>query len=202
FFTIHSIILSIIPIPSFMEKLKEEFYKIILKLMVSAIKITTKHIYRLRYIDFDMKTILKIFILKQLMKEEMSGYDIMKRCEEVLGYKPSPGTIYPLLKSMERKKIIEGKREGRRIVYKLLPKGRKFMKEIMMAREEFYRKLHSQMAAMEEIFGGEITIGWKEKIIKKYPLLPKIIFILERMGSKRANEMLEEFYRRLKNASN
>jgi len=149
-----------------------------------------------------MKTVLKIFILKQLMKEEMSGYDIMKRCEEVLGYKPSPGTIYPLLKSLERKKIIEGKKEGRRIVYKLSPRGKKFMKEIIMAKEEFYRKLHSQIVAMEEIFGDEATIGWKEKIIEKYPLLPKIIFMLERMGNKRANEMLEEFYRRLKDASN
>jgi len=148
-----------------------------------------------------MKTLLKIFIIKQLMHEEMSGYDIMKRCKNVLGYKPSPGTVYPLLKSMEKKGIVEGRKEGRKILYRLSPKGRKFMKEIMGAREEFHRKLHSQMAAMEEIFGNGEMIGLKDSIIKKYPLLPKIIFILERMGNKKANEMLKEFYRRLKNVS-
>ena len=149
-----------------------------------------------------MKAMLKIFVLKQLMEKEMSGYDVMKRCEETLGYKPSPGTIYPLLKSMERNGIVEGRRDGRRIVYKLSPKGRKFMKEIMEAKEEFYRKLHSHAKVMEEVFGSGEFFGWKQEMIKKYPLLPKIVFMLERMGKKKANRMLEEFYRRLKNASN
>lgn len=43
---------------------------------------------------------------------------------------------------------------------------------------------------------------WKENIFKKYPTLRKIIFLLEKMDEKKANKILENIYRRLKNDGN
>ena len=160
-------------------------------------KLAKKFIYRFRYIDFDMKAVLKMFILKQLAKRKMSGYEIMKKCEEILGYRPSAGSIYPLLKAMEEKKIIVGKKEGRKIVYALSEKGKKFIKGIEDAKEEFYKKLNSQIKAMAEIFGDE-NIGLLGRNLIGYPALPKILFLLEKMDRKKANEMLEKFYRELR----
>ena len=161
-----------------------------------------KFIYRFRYIDFDMKAMLKMFILKQLAKSRMSGYEIMKKCEEILGYRPSAGSIYPLLKAMEEKKIIKGERKGRKIVYTLSEKGRKFIKGIEEAKEEFYKKLNSQIKAMAEIFGDERIGLLGRNLIEKYPALPKILFLLEKMDIKKANKMLEKFYGELKNVCN
>ncbi len=141
---------------------------------------------------------LKMFILKQLAKKKMSGYEIMKKCEEILGYKPSAGSIYPLLRTMEEKGIIIGKKEGRKIVYTLSEKGRKFIKGIEEAKEEFYKKLNSQIKAMAEIFGDKKIGLLGRNLIEKYPSLPKILFLLEKMDRKKANELLEKFYRELK----
>ena len=48
-----------------------------------------------------MMALLKLFILKKIANTPSTGYSIMKACEEKLGYKPSSGSIYPLLRKME-----------------------------------------------------------------------------------------------------
>ncbi len=147
-----------------------------------------------------MKAILKMFILKQIANEPSTGYQIMKACYEKLGYKPSAGSIYPLLKSMEKEGIISSKREGRRVIYSLSNKGRKFFDGIEKIRDEFYKKLHSHIAATAEIFDDKelksIANFFKNEKFKK------VIFMIGSIDERKVDKILDELYRRLKNESN
>ncbi|MFA4820020.1 MAG: PadR family transcriptional regulator [Candidatus Aenigmatarchaeota archaeon] len=43
----------------------------------------------------------KYFILSELSKREMHGYELITRLEKIMGKKPSPSQIYPVLGSMK-----------------------------------------------------------------------------------------------------
>ena len=58
----------------------------------------------------------------------MSGEDIRKEIEKRRGTRPSPGTIYPVLKSLNESGLIEEIRDdGKEKKYKITPEGRKEM---------------------------------------------------------------------------
>ena len=70
------------------------------------------------------------------------------------GYKISPGTLYPMLRAMEKDGWIKGKDEGngsRRRLYKITPDGRKALKE---ARAKL-RELFNEVADQPKRRGGE-----------------------------------------------
>lgn len=71
-----------------------------------------------------VKTFLDIIVLTMLQKEPSHGYaliaDIHKKFDVLL----SPGTLYPLLYSLEKKKFIGIMKEGRRKNYFLTEKGK------------------------------------------------------------------------------
>lgn len=70
----------------------------------------------------DMKGYLSYLILWILGKEKMNGAEIAKELEKRKGTKPSPGTIYPALKELRRKKFITSDNDKK---YSLTKKGRK-----------------------------------------------------------------------------
>lgn len=62
---------------------------------------------------------LSFQILWILSKGSMYGQEIANEIAIRRGSKPAPGTIYPALKELREKKLIEGHRQGRKIVYSL-----------------------------------------------------------------------------------
>ena len=69
-----------------------------------------------------MKGFLSFLILWLLSKESMTGSELALELERRKGHKPSPGTIYPVLKSLKDKGLLSvdaGKS------YSLTKKGRK-----------------------------------------------------------------------------
>ena len=118
-----------------------------------------------------MKAMLKLFILKQIADSPSTGYSIIKKCEEILGYKPSAGSVYPLLKSMEKDGIINSRREGRKIIYSLSSKGKKFFEGIKEIRNDFYKKLERHIIATAEIFSDNELKKCGRKIFLKNILL-------------------------------
>lgn len=73
-----------------------------------------------------MKGFLSFIVLKLISKKNMSGDDIRKELAKRRGSKPSPGTVYPVLKSLSKSGfIIEIKDGGKSKRYKLTKKGRK-----------------------------------------------------------------------------
>ena len=74
---------------------------------------------------------LKIIILVMLSRKPMSGIDIIKEIEKLsFGFwRPSPGTVYPLLKSLLDEGLIRRIDEDNKKIYELTAKGRKTAKE-------------------------------------------------------------------------
>lgn len=74
--------------------------------------------------------LLRHIIPRLLRSNEMTGTEIMQRLRDLSNgeWNPSPGTIYPMLSSMEEEGIIEAaSTEGRSKTYRLTEEGRKRM---------------------------------------------------------------------------
>lgn len=68
---------------------------------------------------------LHLMLLVLLARRPMHGYELMQELGRLLGrrYRPSPGSIYPALASLEAEGLIEGKEDGGRRVYELTGEG-------------------------------------------------------------------------------
>ncbi len=66
----------------------------------------------------------------------MSGQDLAHELEKRRGDKPSPGTIYPALKSLKQASLIREKRDGKSINYLLTENGKR---TLGIAKEQFCR---------------------------------------------------------------
>ena len=66
-------------------------------------------------------------LLAALIQGAAHGYELMHRLEEHSGgrWRPSPGSVYPLLQSLEEDGLIRGQDEGGRKVYTLTEDGRR-----------------------------------------------------------------------------
>lgn len=86
---------------------------------------------------------MDIFILAQLKKGSLSGYDAIGLIHTRLGLLVSSGTVYSLLYSLERDGWIRGVWNDRKRVYELAEKGERDMKVIVKVNEEVQNFLRS-----------------------------------------------------------
>ena len=77
----------------------------------------------------DMKGFLSFLVLRLISKKSMSGEEIRREIEKRRGQKPSPGTIYPVLKILSENGWIEAKEQGKEKIYRLTKDGQKELKE-------------------------------------------------------------------------
>lgn len=84
----------------------------------------------------DMRGFLSFLILFLLSKKSLNGQEITREIERRKGDKPSPGTIYPALKSLRESNFINEKKKGKTITYTLTEKGKRGLK---IAKERFCR---------------------------------------------------------------
>ena len=83
----------------------------------------------------DMRGFLTFIVLKLISKKDMSGEDIRQEIKKRKGSKPSPGTVYPVLKALNQSGFIEEiKNSGKIKKYRLTKKGRK---ELAVATKKF-----------------------------------------------------------------
>jgi DNA-binding PadR family transcriptional regulator len=83
-----------------------------------------------------MRGLLSFQILWELSKKPMNGQELAKKIAVRRGSKPTPGTIYPALKDLFSRNLIEKTPEGRQVNYKLTIIGREGLLE---ACRYFYR---------------------------------------------------------------
>jgi DNA-binding PadR family transcriptional regulator len=98
---------------------------------------------------------LTICILKSLKNKPKHGYEIIKSIKEETGWKPSPGAVYPTLHDLKKKDLIEEKKEGRRISYKLTNKGKEMTEKVEESMKEIKNKFHSFIGVIGQIIGVE-----------------------------------------------
>lgn len=77
----------------------------------------------------DMRGFLSFIVLRMIAKKKMSGEEIRKEIMKRKGSKPSPGTIYPVLKFLSESGFINEIKGGSKMKkYKITPSGRKELK--------------------------------------------------------------------------
>ena len=82
----------------------------------------------------DMKGFLSFLILLILSKKDMNGQEIADEMERRKGERPSPGTIYPALKHLNKSGLIHEKKKGKTIIYNLTIQGKK---SVNVAKQRF-----------------------------------------------------------------
>ncbi len=99
------------------------------------------------------KGYLKLTILKILANGPQNGYGLMKGLEKTLGKKPSPGSVYPILKDLLDKKIVSLREDGKRKDYTITQHGRESVRQLTKRKEEFINQMKSSMKMYETICG-------------------------------------------------
>jgi len=83
-----------------------------------------------------MRGFLSFLILFMLSKKEMNGQEISDDIEKRKGERPSPGTIYPALKSLREAGFLTERKEGKSVYYSLTADGKTVLRT---AKRQFCR---------------------------------------------------------------
>lgn len=116
---------------------------------------------------------LRTYVLSVLAKEPMHGYALIRLIEARTGFwRPSPGTMYPLLESMVNEGLVEEVPDGgRKKEYRLTTKGRKLAEDV----EDLPVGIKKRVA---EVLGGLMGVNAVQveavlnRLEKQYPDRP------------------------------
>lgn len=79
----------------------------------------------------EIKGALKIIVLKILSDEDNTGYGLINEIKNKTGFwKPSPGSIYPLLNDLLKKRLVTCKKIKNKKIYSITSKGKRVYKKI------------------------------------------------------------------------
>ncbi|MCX8173694.1 MAG: PadR family transcriptional regulator [Thermoplasmata archaeon] len=113
--------------------------------------------------DEEAKTLLTLYILHTLRKKPKSGYEILSEIKMKTDGKwvPSKGTLYPLLKKLEREQFIAPQSVGKRSkkVFTLTQKGEQFLIEFKKMKNEALRKFTAIRKLIHEVVGEDEIAG-------------------------------------------
>ncbi|MFH1663460.1 MAG: PadR family transcriptional regulator [archaeon] len=105
------------------------------------------------------KGLLFLFILNSLNRKPKSGYELIKEIgEKTEGmWKPSKGTVYPVLNHLEEEKLIRVAEKGMRSknIFELTKKGNKMLVQIKEHKKESGKKIMHLRNLAVDIFGKE-----------------------------------------------
>jgi len=97
-----------------------------------------------------MRGYLRLIVMKNLANRKLSGYDLIKDIEKHTGtWKPSFGSIYPLLEKLLKEKLVDVEAKGRKKLYFLTSEGKKHLTII----EKSKNTLVDKMIATWNVFG-------------------------------------------------
>lgn len=130
-----------------------------------------------------MKGYLKIFVLRELVNKERTGYELMKCFENFTGTKmPSPGTIYPLLNDLLKKGMATVSKKDNKKIYKITKKGEKILSNLMSERKKVLENIikmfgtiysKKEIGIMKKRMGLSLNLmsGKKERLSKDFDVL-------------------------------
>jgi len=106
--------------------------------------------------------ILSIYILHSIKKKSKSGYDLINEIKDKTdgSWIPSKGTIYPLLKNMEKEKLIQiNKVEERgKNIFQITNEGKRVLKNLKKQKNQMVEKINQFRKLIAEIFDEEVEI--------------------------------------------
>ncbi|WP_309492654.1 PadR family transcriptional regulator [Candidatus Hecatella orcuttiae] len=80
-----------------------------------------------------VKSFLDVIVASVLAERPSWGYDIIAQIHGKLHVLLSPGTVYPVLHSMEARGLVSRRREGRRETFYLTERGANWFAEVLEA---------------------------------------------------------------------
>jgi len=96
---------------------------------------------------------IDIMTLDLLVDRPMCGYEIIESIYERTRVLLSPGTIYPLLDSLQRKGLIESESESKKKIYKITSSGR-----------ETLVRMSAEYAKIQSILSVSFSLGKKVQL--------------------------------------
>lgn len=104
-------------------------------------------------------SILTIYILHSLGKKPKSGYELLSEIREKTGGKwaPSKGTLYPILGQLQKQKLIEISKTGKRAknIFRLTASGKKALSDLGKQRKEWRENFLKFRSLFIDILGEE-----------------------------------------------
>ena len=95
---------------------------------------------------------LRLIVMKTLSNRKLSGYDLIKQIEKDTGtWKPSFGSIYPLLEKLLKEKLVEVEVQGRKKLYFLTNEGKKYLGVINKSKNTLVDRLIATWNAFGKI---------------------------------------------------
>jgi len=104
----------------------------------------------------ELKGYLKPIILKLLSREdEKTGSELAEEIEDVIGSKPSYGSIYPVLQKLREKNLVEVEKKRQEKRYSLSERGKELVGELEERKREHTESLLSMLRTFKTIFEDE-----------------------------------------------
>ena len=114
-------------------------------------------------------------MLKLISEQKHSGYELIKEIEKHSGSKPSTGTVYPLLKSMQGEGWIKGIERDEKTCYEITKSGKEKLNEYNTIKKDYITKMHESVSILNETFHQEGHLMYIEQMELVYPLIGEII---------------------------
>lgn len=100
-----------------------------------------------------MQKKLRIIVLKHLSEKPRAGYGLIKDIHECTGWKPSYGSIYPLLDNLKQEGLVEMEEEGKKKIYHLTAEGKEEVKHLSEQHSLMITKMQDNMKLMAHMIG-------------------------------------------------
>lgn len=105
-----------------------------------------------------MRKHLKSLILKLLQNKPMSGSQIIDELDDLMSWRPSCGSIYPMLNMMEDEgltasQLIKGKK-----IYALTNNADSYIKKEDEEKEELIRSMEKSYKLLESLYGFDTSL--------------------------------------------
>jgi formylmethanofuran dehydrogenase subunit E len=93
-----------------------------------------------------------MWMLKIISEKEASGYDIIKKVNELTGKKPSTGAVYPLLKTMRNEGWIVAQKLPRKNLYRITDSGKKVLEAHDSLKGDYAERISRSFSLAHDTF--------------------------------------------------
>ena len=114
-------------------------------------------------------------MLKIISERKHTGYELIKKIEQHSGNKPSTGTVYPLLKSMQNEGWIKGLEQDDKTYYEITKSGIETLKEYDTIKQDYITKMHESVSIINETFHQEGHLMVIDQMELIHPLVQEIL---------------------------
>jgi formylmethanofuran dehydrogenase subunit E len=99
-----------------------------------------------------LKGLLKMSMLKIISENKTTGYQLIKNIHELTGEKPSTGSVYPLLKTMQTNGWITGTNQNGKTTYEITSAGQAVLHAHGSLRDYYEQKLTRSITLVHGTF--------------------------------------------------